>query len=85
LMMKIMRRVLRLFAKPPEQFAQKVLRLATAPEMANVSGQLFSPKGEPIQIPADRRDPAIRQALWETSAQLTKIADREISDGRKTA
>lgn len=60
-----------LFASPSEQVAQKIVRVATAPEFENTTGKLFH-KGKEVEPPAYALDQAVQQRLWEMSETLTK-------------
>jgi NAD(P)-dependent dehydrogenase (short-subunit alcohol dehydrogenase family) len=58
------------FGGTPEQGADTVLWLATAPETATVTGRLFFKRKE-IPTPGQGADPAARARLWAESEQLT--------------
>jgi retinol dehydrogenase 12 len=57
------------FGRTPEQGADTVLWLATAPETATVTGKLFFRRKE-IATPGQGSDPAARQRLWAESEAL---------------
>jgi len=57
----------------PATAAERVLCMATAPEMAEVSGRYAGKRGQPISSPAQTRDPAINRRVWELSARLTDL------------
>jgi NAD(P)-dependent dehydrogenase (short-subunit alcohol dehydrogenase family) len=56
--------------RTPEQGADTVIYLATAPELAGVSGKYFFDR-KAITPSAAARDPAAAQRLWAVSEQLT--------------
>jgi NAD(P)-dependent dehydrogenase (short-subunit alcohol dehydrogenase family) len=56
----------------PEQFAERVLYWATAPDTATVSGQLIGLRGRPIRLPARVRDPALRRGLLDRSERVVE-------------
>lgn len=58
------------FGGTPEQGADTVLWLATAPETATTTGKMFSKRKE-ISTPGQGSDPAARKRLWEESEKLT--------------
>jgi retinol dehydrogenase-12 len=58
------------FGSTPEQGADTVLWLATAPETATTTGKLFAKRKE-IPTPGQGSDPAVRTQLWEESEKLT--------------
>src|SRR4051794_28435537 len=58
------------FGRTPEQGADTVLWLATAPETAGVTGQLFAKRKE-VGTPGQGADPAARRRLWAESEALT--------------
>jgi NAD(P)-dependent dehydrogenase (short-subunit alcohol dehydrogenase family) len=55
--------------KPPEKAAERVLYLLTADQVAGVSGEYFGDR-EPIPVPAQARDPAANERLWQLSAEI---------------
>jgi retinol dehydrogenase 12 len=61
------------FGRTPEQGADTVLWLATAPEAATVTGKLFYRRKE-IPTPGQGSDPAARRRLWTESEALTRPA-----------
>jgi len=63
------------FGRTPEQGADTVLWLATAPETATVTGKLFARRKE-IATPGQGSDPAARQRLWAESEALTTDPDQ---------
>lgn len=58
----------------PEQAAQRVMYLLTAPELAEVSGGYFG-NCRPISAPSQTNDSAANLRLWEISARLTSWDD----------
>jgi NAD(P)-dependent dehydrogenase (short-subunit alcohol dehydrogenase family) len=60
------------FAMTPEQGAQAPLYLATAPELANVSGALFQ-RTKRLTPSAKTLDPELGRKLWEVSEALTNM------------
>jgi short-subunit dehydrogenase len=58
------------WVQTPEQFAERILHWATAPETATVSGQLIGMRGRPIRLPARVTDRALRRGLFERSERL---------------
>jgi NAD(P)-dependent dehydrogenase (short-subunit alcohol dehydrogenase family) len=63
-----------LFAFPPNQAAEAVVKLATAPEFAQTSGKFWH-KGKEIQAPAYALDTVNQQRLWEISEKLTNASE----------
>jgi retinol dehydrogenase-12 len=57
------------FGRTPEEGADTVLWLATAPEAASVTGKLFA-KRKQIPTPGQGSDPAARRRLWDESERL---------------
>jgi retinol dehydrogenase-12 len=62
-----------LFGGTPEKGADTALWLATSPEAARSTGQLWA-KRRPMPTPGQGSDPAARQRLWDTSRQLAGLA-----------
>jgi hypothetical protein len=58
--------------RTPGQGADTIIYLATAPELAGVTGQYFYER-KPLAPSAAARDPAAARRLWEVSAQLTGL------------
>jgi NAD(P)-dependent dehydrogenase (short-subunit alcohol dehydrogenase family) len=68
----LLQRVIGVFMKSPEQGAETSLHLATAPELATVSGRYFADKKEkPVRPHAS--DDATATRLWEISEGLTGV------------
>jgi len=67
------RRMATLFAIPPEAGARTTLFLATAPEVAGLTGRYFI-KAKEAASSAATRDVATARRLWEISEELTGIA-----------
>jgi len=61
--------------RTPEQGADTIIYLATAPELAAVTGQYFFER-QPITPSAAARDPVAARRLWAVSEQLTGLAAR---------
>jgi hypothetical protein len=61
------------FGRTPEQGADTVLWLATAPETATVTGRMFAKRRE-IATPGQGSDPSARRRLWRESEALTTPA-----------
>ena len=66
--------VLKPFFKTPDQGARTSVHVATAPELAGVSGAYFANCREK-QPAAPARDPQTARRLWETSARMTGTGD----------
>jgi NAD(P)-dependent dehydrogenase (short-subunit alcohol dehydrogenase family) len=66
--------LLKLFLLSPEQGARTTLHVATAPELASVTGRYFKSSREAVPNPlaADR---ALAASLWARSATLTGVPD----------
>ena len=69
----IFRRMATLFAIAPEAGARTTLYLATAPEVAGVTGRYFIKEKEATSSPASR-DEATARRLWEISEALTGVS-----------
>jgi NAD(P)-dependent dehydrogenase (short-subunit alcohol dehydrogenase family) len=65
-------RVAKLFAISPQQGAQTIVYLASAPEVANVSGDYFY-KCRPAQPTAEARSDEGAKRLWMESAKIAAI------------
>lgn len=63
----------------PERAARSSIFLASSPSVAGVSGQYFNTNSKPAPWPADARDDALRQRLWQISEQLTGLAPTTMS------
>jgi NAD(P)-dependent dehydrogenase (short-subunit alcohol dehydrogenase family) len=59
------------FLLSPEDGADTVVYLASAPEVENVTGQYFV-KREPARSSPESRDQEIQERLWQISEQLTE-------------
>jgi NAD(P)-dependent dehydrogenase (short-subunit alcohol dehydrogenase family) len=61
------------FLLTPEEGAQGVVRLASSPDVAGVSGRYFEPRGR--EAPSSRRsyDAEARARLWRASAEMTGV------------
>lgn len=73
---KLVARLLGWAIPSPEQAARRVLHVATAPELAEVSGQYFGDR-KTIPAPAQARDPEANRRLWQISEALTALAPAE--------
>jgi retinol dehydrogenase-14 len=72
-LVQVLMPLIRLFLLSPEQGARTTLHVATAPELATVTGRYFKDSKEAVHNPiADDR--ALSGALWERSAALTGAA-----------
>jgi NAD(P)-dependent dehydrogenase (short-subunit alcohol dehydrogenase family) len=60
------------FFLSPERGARTSVHVATAPELANVSGRYFAKERE-ARTTAAAQDPALARRLWDESARLTGI------------
>jgi NAD(P)-dependent dehydrogenase (short-subunit alcohol dehydrogenase family) len=56
----------------PERAAKRVLYLLTSPEVQGVSGRYWGDRN-PIQAPAQARDPAMNRRIWDISARLSGL------------
>jgi NAD(P)-dependent dehydrogenase (short-subunit alcohol dehydrogenase family) len=65
--------IFRVIGKSPEEAAETAIMLASAPELAGVSGKAFYDRREQ-QTSARARDVASQRRLWEVSAKLTGLA-----------
>lgn len=59
----------------PEQAADRIVRVATAPSLASVTGQCFAASDRAILTPRRARDADARQRLWAASAKLTRAPE----------
>jgi NAD(P)-dependent dehydrogenase (short-subunit alcohol dehydrogenase family) len=64
--------IFRMIGKSPAEAAETVIMLASAPELAGVSGKAFYDSREQ-PTSAHSRDIAIQQRLWQVSAELTEL------------
>lgn len=81
---KLLMRVVEFLSKPvtktPAQFAQRVVELATSPEFAGVSGQLWGANGKRLSIRPTVSDPHTRKQLWTISERLTGLSADQRSE-----
>jgi NAD(P)-dependent dehydrogenase (short-subunit alcohol dehydrogenase family) len=63
------------FLRTPEQGARTVIWLASSPEVEGVSGRYFA-DGKEVRSSEASYDRAVSRRLWETSDELTGLADR---------
>jgi NAD(P)-dependent dehydrogenase (short-subunit alcohol dehydrogenase family) len=66
-------RIIRMFARTPEEAAQNSVFLATADEVKGVTGTYFDDR-KPKALPPACRDVTLRKNLWALSEKLTGIA-----------
>jgi NAD(P)-dependent dehydrogenase (short-subunit alcohol dehydrogenase family) len=66
--------VWRAFLLTPDRAARTAIHVATAPELAAVSGQCFGPGGRIKRTSRRSHDVASRERLWRASAELTGLA-----------
>jgi NAD(P)-dependent dehydrogenase (short-subunit alcohol dehydrogenase family) len=66
-------KLVRPFLLTPEQGAQTQIYLASAPEVAGISGQYFAKK-KPVNSSKISYDTTVAQRLWQLSAELTGLA-----------
>jgi retinol dehydrogenase-14 len=71
--MRLLLPVVRPFLKSPERGARTSVHLASAPELAGVSGRYFA-NSAPRKSSARSYDAQVATRLWETSAELTGLA-----------
>lgn len=62
-------------SRTPEQGADTIIYLATAPELAGVTGQYYVDR-KPVTPSAAARDPEAARRLWEVSERLTGLTTR---------
>lgn len=62
------------FMRTSEQGAQTSIYLASAPEVADVSGQYFT-DNKPARTAPQANDAAVARRLWEVSAELVGLAE----------
>jgi NAD(P)-dependent dehydrogenase (short-subunit alcohol dehydrogenase family) len=73
-----MRFVLKLkmrFALSAEAMAEAYVRLLTAPEFAEVSGQYFDENCKPVKSSGKSHNENVWQGLWEKSTELTQLQE----------
>ena len=66
------RLITNLFGGTPEKGADTAIWLATAPEAATLTGQLWA-KRRPLPTPGQGADPSARRQLWEASVRLAGL------------
>ncbi|MCW2275574.1 SDR family NAD(P)-dependent oxidoreductase [Rhodoblastus acidophilus] len=69
---KLVARLLGWAIPSAEQAARRVLHVATAPELANASGQYFGDR-KTLPAPAQALDPEANRRLWHISEALTAL------------
>ena len=62
--------------KTPEQGAATSIHLASSPEVAGVTGAYFA-NGRPKRSAQASYDRDLARRLWEVSAELTGVSERE--------
>ncbi|MGD8627316.1 MAG: SDR family oxidoreductase [Anaerolineae bacterium] len=72
---RLVRPIMRLFARSPEEGAETSLYLATSPDVAGVTGAYFADKEAVDSAPATY-DEALARRLWQISADLTGLEER---------
>lgn len=65
--------IARAFGAKPEKGAETIIQLASAPELASVTGAYFAGGQQSRSSPASY-DEAVARRLWEVSAELTGLA-----------
>ena len=82
--LRMIRGALRPFLLRPEQSAAWIVRLASAPELAQVSGAYFV-KDRQAQPKAGALDDSAAAALWDASERLTVLRTRNAHDATARA
>jgi NAD(P)-dependent dehydrogenase (short-subunit alcohol dehydrogenase family) len=59
----------------PASAARTAVHVASSPELADVSGRCFGPRGQQTRTSRRSHDIAARQRLWRVSAELTRLQD----------
>jgi NAD(P)-dependent dehydrogenase (short-subunit alcohol dehydrogenase family) len=59
------------FLLTPDAAAARIVRVATADELSDATGQCFGEKLRPIMVPRAANDPVARSRLWDVSVDLT--------------
>lgn len=59
----------------PEKGAQKLVYLATSPDVEGVSGSYFQ-SNQPVEPNPLAHDPTVRKRLWDLSAKLTHLSPK---------
>ena len=71
-------KIIRRFAKSPEEAAQTSIYLASSDEVSGITGKYFDNK-EVKETSPQGRDLKLRNDLWELSEKLTGLAQRDCS------
>jgi hypothetical protein len=58
--------------------AEAYVRLATAPEFENVTGQYFDENCNVVKSSGKSYDETVWQKLWQKSEELTKLHEQEL-------
>ncbi len=82
-LVKALMPLIRLFLLSPEQGAKTTLRVATAPELATVTGRYFKNGKEAVPNPLSQ-DRALATALWARTATLVGASNSCESDREKS-
>jgi NAD(P)-dependent dehydrogenase (short-subunit alcohol dehydrogenase family) len=73
-LMKTIRAVVPLIARSPEKGAETSIYLASSPEVQGITGKYFADRK--VTQPAPRAtDMVVARRLWDTSAELVRLAD----------
>ncbi|MDX2075697.1 MAG: SDR family oxidoreductase [bacterium] len=72
LLLDIVSTLSRPFLTPAEKAAERVLYVATAPELQGITGKYYGNRQE-LEMPAQVLDVSANQHLWELSTQLTQM------------
>ena len=70
-----LRRLWRSVLLTPEHAAERIVRVATSPTLAGVTGQCFAASDRPILTPRRARNAEARRRLWTASVGLTDAPD----------
>jgi NAD(P)-dependent dehydrogenase (short-subunit alcohol dehydrogenase family) len=62
-----------MFAGPPEPGADTIVHVASAPDVASVTGQYFVPVGKPAEPSTAARDDAAARRLWDESERIAGV------------
>ena len=69
----------------PEQAADRIVRVATSPTLAGVTGQCFAASDRPILTPRRARNADARRRLWTATVDLTHAPDLACRAAARTA
>ena len=62
------------FLLTPDAAAQRIVRVATSPALADVTGQCFAGGDRPVGMPRAARDDSVRRRLWDVAAAAAGVA-----------